>query len=186
MDKTNSLKKLFLSLYKADTEDKVDEIIKSLGTRFSWTPYGNEKGYFGVIENQQASAIPAIVEKITNSIDALLMRRCYENNIDPESDDVPKSVDSAIKLFFTNSDNWNLYSEKSKQAESIQILASGPRKNTSLVIYDDGEGQHPRIFQIPFCLYLKVIKMGSLLYKGSIIWVDLVRLFSVAKKDTNL
>lgn len=168
MDKTNSnfLKKLFLNLYRADTEDKADEIIKSLGTRFSWTPYGNEKGYFGVIENQQASAIPAIVEKITNSIDALLMRRCYENNIDPESDDAPKSVDSAIKLFFTNSDNWNLYSEKSKQAESIQILASGPRKNTSLVIYDDGEGQHPQDFPDTFLSLLKSNKNGIPFVQG--------------------
>lgn len=144
------LNDLFHNLYNADTEVEVDNILESLDWNFSWRPYGDNKGNFGVIENQQASAIPAIVEKITNSIDAILMRHCYEKGIDPKSPTAPKSVDKAISTFFLNSENWDLTSERSKQAESIQIIASGPRKNTSLVIYDDGEGQHPENFPDTF------------------------------------
>ena len=33
-----------------------------------------------------------------------------------------------------------------RQAEDIQIIAHGPRKDTSLVIYDNGEGQQPDNF----------------------------------------
>ncbi|MCY4248726.1 MAG: hypothetical protein OXE95_14235 [Chloroflexi bacterium] len=144
------LNDLFHNLYDADTEVKVDKILESLDSNFSWRPYGDNKKNFGVIENQQASPIPAIVEKITNSIDAILMRHCYEKGIDPKSSIAPKSVDKAISAFFDKSENWDLHNEMSKQAESIQIIASGPRKNTSLVIYDDGEGQHPENFPDTF------------------------------------
>ena len=78
------------------------------------------------------------------------MRHCLENGINPKSTEAPNSVDEAIKSFFKNSGHWDIAAERSKQAESIQILASGPKKNSSLVIYDDGEGQHPEDFPDTF------------------------------------
>ena len=146
------LEQLFRKFYSADTEEDTDRVVQTLESdpSISWTPYGGHESFFGVIENQQASPVPALVEKITNSIDAILMRRCYEEGIDPKSPAAPQSVNKAIQSFFQSSQSWDLPGKRAIQAESIQILARGPRNNTSLVIYDDGEGQHPEEFSSTF------------------------------------
>ena len=43
------------------------------------------QSYFdkGTFENQQNHPVPALVEKITNSIDACLIKKCEEKDIDP-------------------------------------------------------------------------------------------------------
>lgn len=152
-----NLEDLFAQFYGADTEDEIDGVIETLSSdpRVSWTPYGDNESFFGVIENQQASPVPALVEKITNSIDAILMRRCLEDGIDPKGPAAPKSVSDAIKAFFESSQSWDLPGKRAIQAESIQILARGPRSDTSLVIYDDGEGQHPHDFGNTFLSLLR-------------------------------
>ena len=151
------LEQLFGQFYKADTEEDIDRVVQTLESdpSISWTPYGDNESFFGVIENQQASPVPALVEKITNSIDAILMRRCYEEGIDPKSPTAPKSVNEAIQSFFQSSQSWDLPGKRAIQAESIQILARGPKNNTSLVIYDDGEGQHPEKFNSTFLSLLR-------------------------------
>ena len=39
----------------------------------NWKPYGGNKGNFGTFESQQYHPVPALIEKITNSIDATLI-----------------------------------------------------------------------------------------------------------------
>ena len=151
-------KKLFWDLYRAGTEDDVDRIIsnqKEMSSQENWLPYGGIKNNFGVIENQQAHPIAALIEKITNSIDATLMKRCYEENVDPRSSDAPQSIDEAVEMFFPDNKNWDLSQHQHKQAENIQIIAHGPTKETSLVIYDNGEGQHPDNFSNTLLSLLK-------------------------------
>lgn len=151
------LEQLFRQFYDADTEGELDSVIQTVSgnPRVSWTPYGDNESFFGVIENQQASPVPALVEKITNSIDAILMRRCLEEGIDPKGPAAPRSVSEAIGSFFKSSQSWDLPGKRAIQAESIQILARGPRNETSLVIYDDGEGQHPAEFSKTFLSLLR-------------------------------
>jgi hypothetical protein len=147
---------LFFQLFSGSEED-VTQIIESNPDLFkqeNWFPYGDDENYFAVIENQQASAIPALVEKITNSIDAVLMKQCYQGGIDPKSAAAPKSMDEAINKFYPNH-NWDLRQNQRKQAENIQILADGPKAQTSLIIYDEGEGQHPHDFEKTFLSLLK-------------------------------
>jgi hypothetical protein len=149
---------LFHALYRASTEDEVDDVIKQHPEIFkqeNWYPYGQNESNFGVVENQQASPIPALVEKVINAIDAILTRRCLEEGIDPKSPKAPRSVEDAVKQFFPDAKNWDLPSFRAQQAETIQILADGPRFNTSLVIYDDGEGQHPEDFEDTFLSLLR-------------------------------
>ncbi|GBD87993.1 hypothetical protein BMS3Abin03_01927 [bacterium BMS3Abin03] len=70
------IKKLFFELFEARNEEEVDEVIQTHPDIFkqeNWQPYGDNESFFGVIENQQSSPIPALVEKITNSIDAILI-----------------------------------------------------------------------------------------------------------------
>lgn len=151
-------KKLFELLFYSKTEEEVDNVIQSHHGIFkqeNWYPYGDDESFFGVIENQQASPVPALIEKITNSIDAILTRKCYEYSIDPKSTEAPKSMEDAIQKFFPNNKQWDLTSFRKKQSESIQIIADGPRMNTSLIIYDDGEGQHPDDFEKTFLSLLR-------------------------------
>lgn len=156
-------KEIFNCLYHASTEKEVDDIISSYPCIIdskNWHPLDNNESNFGVIENQQSSPIAALIEKITNAIDAILMRRCFEAGIDPKGSDAPGSMDEAVeKLFHRDSDNWfenwNLSGFRQKQADEIQIIADGPRMETSLVIYDNGEGQHPEDFEKTFLSLLK-------------------------------
>ena len=151
------LTELFRALFKASTEVEITSVLKEKASQDNvvWHPYGDSESFFGVIENQQASAIPALVEKITNSIDAIMMKQCLEKGIDPKSSKAPKSIDEAISTFFPNSKNWDLGNARQLQAENIQIIADGPRKDTSLIIYDNGEGQHPEDFRNTFLSLLK-------------------------------
>lgn len=146
--------RLFWKLYRAATEEDVNSVVSEHPEVFSptgnWKPYGGNKNNFGVVENQQANPIAALIEKITNSIDSILTKRCYEEGIAPKSSAAPQSVDEAVRRFFPDSKHWDLPQAERKQAENIQIVAHGPRMNTSLVIYDDGEGQRPDDFASTF------------------------------------
>ena len=147
------MKHLFEKLYFAQTEDNVDKVINSHPDIFrqeNWHPLSRNENNFGVIENQQSTPIAALIEKITNSIDAVLMKKCFEAGTDPKSHHAPKSMEEARARFFKNHKNWDMPNARRKQSENIQIIADGPRFNTSLIVYDDGEGQHPEDFQNTF------------------------------------
>ncbi len=149
---------LFWQLYKAKNETDIDILIDERPDIFdqsNWHPLGGNDGNFSVVENQQSNPVAALVEKLTNSIDAILMRKCYEAGIDPKSSDAPRSIESAINRFFPDHKNWDLIPSRSKQARSIQILADGSRNDTSIIIYDDGEGQHPERFEKTFLSLLQ-------------------------------
>jgi hypothetical protein len=142
-------KTLFQNLFSAPTEDAVDEIINQHPEVFkqdNWAAIGGNESNFGIIENQQSSPIAALVEKVTNSMDAILMRKCYEAGINPKSSAAPNSMEEAINKFFPNQKEWDLPSFRKKQSEEIQVIADGPTRNTSVIIYDNGEGQHPDDF----------------------------------------
>ena len=100
-----SMKQLFKELYFAQTEDAVDRVIKNHPDIFkqeNWYPLGGNENNFGVIENQQSTPIAALIEKITNSIDAVLMKKCLEAGIDPKSERAPQSMEEAKAKFFAN------------------------------------------------------------------------------------
>lgn len=146
-------KSIFDLLFTAATEDQVDSVIAKHPTIFkkeNWVPIGGNDANYGIIENQQSNPIAALVEKVTNSIDALLMKRCLELGIDPKSPKAPKSMDEAIINFFPDNKNWDLPTFRRKQAEEIQIVADGPTKESAVIIYDNGEGQHPEKFEDTF------------------------------------
>ncbi|MBL1410966.1 hypothetical protein [Sphingobacterium faecale] len=151
-------KQIFEELFQCHTEELVDNYIANNSDIFqqgNWSPLGGNENNYGVIENQQASPIAALIEKITNSIDATLMRKCYEADIDPKSDDAPKSMEEARESFFPDYKNWDLTGPRKAQAKNIQILADGPKLNSSLTIYDNGEGQHPEDLENTFLSLLR-------------------------------
>ena len=146
-------KLLFEKLYTASTESEIQTIIAANPSIFkqeNWYPIGGNESNFSIIENQQSNPIAALVEKITNSIDAILMKQCLQKGIDPKSKEAPKSMDEAVEIFFPNNKNWDLPTARRQQAEDIQIKADGPTKESSVIIYDNGEGQHPENFEETF------------------------------------
>ena len=152
------MRQLFNKLYFAQTENDIDKVINTHPDFFkpeNWHPIGGNDNNFGVIENQQSTPIAALIEKITNSIDAVLMKKCLAVGIDPKSSQAPRSMEEARTNFFPNHRDWDLATLRNLQAESIQILADGPKRNTSLIIYDDGEGQHPEDFETTFLSLLR-------------------------------
>lgn len=155
---------LFKQLYRAKDEEQVQRILDANASVFDdvhWKPLGDNKSNFSVVNNQQSNSIAAIIEKVTNSIDALLMKRAYETGVDPKGVDAPKSMEEAVKRFFPGQANWDLQQFRRAQAEEIQVIADGkgPRERrnypTAVIIYDNGEGQRPEDFERTFLSLLK-------------------------------
>jgi len=163
------LKALFLKLYNAKTEEEVDIFISKQPDIFqnkNWVPIGNNESNYGIIENQQSNPIAALVEKVTNSIDAILTRKCLEQGIQPDATNAPHSMTEAIERFFPGHKQWDLPTFRRKQAEEIQIVADGPPRNTSVIIYDNGEGQHPQDFDNTFLSLVRGNKNKIMFVQG--------------------
>lgn len=90
-----------MRLLAAGTEDEVQGILDALTTDATkWTPYGDNESFYGVVENQQAHPVPALVEKITNGIDAILERKVLQAGLDIRSPEAPRSVREALDRYF--------------------------------------------------------------------------------------
>ena len=141
---------LALDLASADSEKQIVKILTK--ARYwdddsVWCDYGDTPMNYSIIGNQQGSADSALVEKLVNSVDAVLMKRCLKRGVDPSSKCAPRSIAQAQKEFF-DIHNGKLSSIDSKQrstlAENILLVATGNRKKPSLTIVDKGEGQSPK------------------------------------------
>ena len=127
-------KSLCLNLAQGDTEKDIINLLKNAGYWDDpnvWEYYGNIENNYGTIGNQSNMAEFALVEKITNSIDAILIGECLKKGIDP---------------FFNipNGDLFNITSgERTDLAKMIKLVVTGTRKNPSYAIIDSGEGQSP-------------------------------------------
>ena len=150
------MKEIFWKLFNANTEEEVENVIQEnpiFTDPNNWKPYGNNLGNFGTFESQQNHPVPALIEKITNSIDAILIKECKLKGIDPKSSEAPKTMNKAVELFYNVKDGEiGELSEKQRRelAENIQILAVGDREQPSIIIYDCGEGQSPNNFENTF------------------------------------
>lgn len=165
----SEIKNLFELLYNAQSEDELDAIISNttvIANDKNWSPLGGDSNFFGIVRSQQSSPIAALVEKITNSIDAILMKRCYEEGIDPKSDVAPRTMYDAVEKFFPNYKQWDLKSFRRQQAEDIQIIADGQPRHTSVIIYDNGEGQHPEDFEKTFLSLVRGNKINIHFVQG--------------------
>lgn len=152
------MQKLFTRLLAAGTETEVQAILDAEGLSSDaskWRPYGDSESFYAVVENQQAHPVPALVEKITNGIDAILEKKVREEGLDIRSPQAPRSVQDALDRYFPQHANWDLGDARRRQARELQIVASGPRRDTSLLVYDDGVGQAPEDFPGTFLSLLR-------------------------------
>ena len=149
---------LFLDLLRAEREEDVTDALTVFGLeKFSdsnWLPYGGIENNFGVIGAQQADAIGALVEKVVNSIDAILMRDCFARNLDPRSNLVPRSMVEAAEQFLNIPDGnlarWSAAQRTELAEQSISIIVSGQKPSEGspcVTVVDTGEGQKPEDFK---------------------------------------
>ncbi|MBW8049569.1 MAG: hypothetical protein FVQ77_04370 [Cytophagales bacterium] len=152
------VKQLCLSLMTADTERDIISILKQHGywerSEF-WRYYGDKENNYSAAGNQADEAEAALVEKITNSRDAILMNECWMKAIEPKSDEAPSGVKEAVAEFFEENPKNELAGQikewsKEKRREiakniSVYITGNKPAKDLfpCINIADKGEGQTP-------------------------------------------
>ena len=152
---------LFWKIFDSNGEDELHEIVKNdelLKDSKNWFPYGgkdkDDRSNFSTFENQQSNSAAALVEKITNSIDALLLKQCKKHEIDPKSSEAPKTMEMATSQFYDipKGDIGEIPAERRKKLakDNIQIIATGQKAAPDLMIWDNGEGQHPDDFRSTF------------------------------------
>ena len=145
-------KALCLSLMNADFETDVISLLMEAGLwddAANWRWLGDEKHNYSTVGNQQSRAEQAVIEKLTNAIDAKLLCEARLRGIlptiasSPQSPNAPASIADARRDFF---------GDKLKDLEAlsrgITVAATGakPRSGNgrpSFTIADDGEGQTP-------------------------------------------
>ena len=152
------LQDLCLSLVRADSEADVIRILKDAGywdNPAAWRLFGDNENNFSTIGNQQNSSDAALVEKLVNSIDAVLTDECYGHQIHPESADAPRSVDEAVEKFFgMGLGKISLWpdSKRKEVARRITLAVTGhkpvakpgeTKQKPCISITDNGEGQTP-------------------------------------------
>lgn len=166
------MEKLFWELYNADSEKEIDLVLaanKIFSDEKNWRPYGGTTGNFGTFESQQNHPVPALIEKITNSIDATLIKECRLNGVDPQSDLAPRTMSGAVEKFFhvKNGEVGELTnSQRRRLAEDIQIISTGDKQQPSITIFDKGEGQLPEDFERTFLSLHKNNKAGIPFVQG--------------------
>jgi len=143
LSNNKSPEELFWEIFNTNDEVKLHKLVTThplLINERNWFPYGgrdeNDRGNFSTFENQQPHPIPALVEKITNSIDSLLMKECRLADIDPKSSAAPKSMQEAVEKFFRvkNGDFSEIGDIRRREfAEQIQIVATGDKNLPNLL-----------------------------------------------------
>jgi hypothetical protein len=148
-------KEILLKLIEATTQEEVTHLINThpFFKKATWTPYGGQANNAGTIKAQAADPVGALVEKITNGIDALLIRMCWDKKIEPTSIDAPQSQSEAIRKFFgDNIADFNLSDKEVREiaAKTVQIIGEGTPEKPTISVIDFGEGQHPKDFSKTF------------------------------------
>ena len=113
----------------------------------AWRWFGETENSWGTIGNQQSNPVDAMIEKLVNSIDAVLMRECLIRGIEAEAREAPQSVNDALEEFFdiAHGNLANLAAtQRAKLAENIGLIATGTRSAPNYTVFDSGEGQTPK------------------------------------------
>ena len=143
-------KELAIKLASAETETAVIDILTEEGLwddMSRWQPYGQNENNFSIIGNQQSSADAALVEKLVNSVDAVLMKECLIRNIDPTGGNAPRSIADALEKFFKIRHGQIMTMDtktRNEMSSNIILAATGKQRGEeNIVIVDRGEGQTP-------------------------------------------
>src|ERR1700722_13723490 len=90
-----------------------------------WVALGNMPNNQSIVHAQQSNPAAALVEKFTNGLDAILLRRCKAQAIDPRSASAPINMSTAVQKWFGDLD--------AKAPQEIRAIAE-----ENLVLYARG------------------------------------------------
>lgn len=146
----NQLKTILLKLARAKSSQELTDLLQEDFFKDSaWWPYGDTDSNFSIISAQSKDSVNALVEKIVNSIDALLIAECWKRDINPKGNEAPESMSKAVEKFFDikDGDISSLSDGKRRTlAQNIKIIAQGEKEKPNILIVDTGEGQNPEDF----------------------------------------
>lgn len=146
----NQLKTMLLKLVRAKGSQELTNLLQEDFFKDSaWWPYGDTDSNFSIISAQSKDSVNALVEKIVNSIDALLIAECWKHDINPKGSEAPESMSKAVEKFFDikDGDISSLSNDKRHAlAQNIKIIAQGEKEKPNILIVDTGEGQNPEDF----------------------------------------
>lgn len=148
-------KDLCLALLRAQSEDEVTSLLSRYGLLDikHWKVLGDMPNNRAIVNNQSQDPTGALVEKMINSIDAMLTKECFLRGVNPDSSDAPCDMTKAAERFFRvrGGDLANLSrKERTMLAENIQLVATGSKSDPSYLVIDRGEGQTPLRFEETF------------------------------------
>ena len=142
----------------------------------NWAPYGGRPKNWDIVGNQQANAIGALVELITNGIDAILLRKAREAGIqDFRGADAPQSMFDAVKKFFpavVEGRIANLSPAQRTQLAEKNIVIGVKRaerangRYPTYTVIDKGDGQEPDEFPKTFLSLSERNKEGIQFVQG--------------------
>ena len=159
---------LFYDLLKAEDESEVDDILSDRGYLADddslWSPLGDIENNFSIVGNQQAEPTGALVDKLINGIDAVLMAACFSEGVQPDSSEAPRTMGDAVGRYFKVRDG-RLDSidarERTALAENcdLRLVAVGKKTSPCYLLIDRGEGQTPQTFPDTFLSLSKSNKL---------------------------
>ncbi|TAG27271.1 MAG: hypothetical protein EAZ37_06000 [Burkholderiales bacterium] len=156
-----------MSFLKALSAEQVNAVMQeSEESRFYfddpqfWRPYGNRSKNWDTVGNQQTNPVGALVELVTNGIDALLLRKARESGIQNfRSAEAPQTMHAAVRKFFPNVVEGRIANlepqERTSLAEKCLLIGvkRADRANSRYPTYtvvDFGDGQNPEDFPNTF------------------------------------
>lgn len=179
----NLSKSVALRLLSALSASDVDAVIKNdedarywFDNSQNWQPYGGRSKNWDAVGNQQTNPVGALVELVTNGIDAILMRKAREAKIaDFRSLKVPQTMVDAVNRFFPHVVEGKIAnlepSERTALAQQCVIIGVKryDRSNSRYPTYtmvDFGDGQTPEDFPKTFLSLSEKNKEGIPFVQG--------------------
>lgn len=92
------------------------------GNLAEWKYLGNDSGNASSVTSTNKVALLGLLEKIINSEDAVMMKFCMQEGIDPASKDAPQSIVEAMERYFGTSDWSNLSEAKIKSIKETLVV----------------------------------------------------------------
>lgn len=145
------IKRFAITLAKCEDEEQVINLLKQYGfwdDSSCWRNFGDIENNYSTIGNQQASSDSALVEKIINSIDAVIMGDLLSKNIDPSGDLAPKTITEYLKKYKEIPEGKLSLLDSTTRGELSKDILLVSTKNPSTrhpnyCLIDSGEGQTP-------------------------------------------
>ena len=102
---------LCLALVRCESEKQIIRLLQKAGywdDERARRNYGDAENNYSQIGNQQSRPEAALVEKLFNSVDSVLLSHCLKNGIDPTGSAAPQYIQEAVAKFLGILPGFNL------------------------------------------------------------------------------